>query len=116
MSKIKDEIVLLLSAHPQITVSEIARRLNLSRTTVIKYLKLLGKESLIGYRKVGSAKLVFLRGNEAEREARKAEAKKKAEALSREIESFLQEGFALEILDDREAESLRKAREILKGR
>lgn len=112
MSKRKD-ILKLISVHPQMTTTEIARKLGLSRTTVIKYLKQLSREGLISYRKVGSAKLWFIESNEAEKEAREALIREKMLALNDSIASFLSDGFALKVLDEDEIKVLEKVRKKL---
>lgn len=115
MSRIRDNILALLSDQPEITVSEIARRLGLSRTTVIKYLKVMIKEGLVSYRKVGPAKLVFLK-DEGKREARRSIAEKERHKIRNALKSFLDEGFALEIFNEDEIKVLKRARRILSER
>ena len=70
MSNLEERIVLLLT-ESQITTTEIARRLNASRTTIIKYLKKMQEKGVISYRSVGPAKLWYIVQSEAGEQAKK---------------------------------------------
>ena len=58
MSKVEKEILSLLKDHPDgMQVDEIAKKLNLVRHTVSKYLQILNAKKLVMYRTVGRTKL-----------------------------------------------------------
>lgn len=57
-----EKIVNLLKKHPDgLTIIEISRKLNMNRITVSKYIMLLIGEKKVRIRRVGNAKLIFLR-------------------------------------------------------
>jgi predicted transcriptional regulator len=61
-NNIKERIIKILKEHPEgLTTVEIVKISRISRITVTKYIYQLLGEDMINQRKVGSAKLCFLR-------------------------------------------------------
>lgn len=100
----------LLTESPEITTTEIARRLRRSRTTVIRYLKILKSKGIVDFRKAGPSKLWYV----IEKEAEKARIKEEGAELSNALRIFLNEAFPFEMLKDEEKKVLLDAQEILK--
>ncbi len=61
---IRNEIIKVLKKHPEgLTIIEIAKLIEKSRLTVSKYIYGLIKEGIVYERKVGSAKLCYLKAD-----------------------------------------------------
>lgn len=96
------------------TTTEIARRLDASRTTIIHYLKILRNEGVVSYRKAGSAKLWFLLTSDKAEEGKKiSQTLAQAEEVREGLDALLSEGFAMRVYNEKEVEVLRNARNIL---
>ena len=86
----KDEIIRVLSENPEITTTEISRRLGASRTTVIRYLKELHKDGIVSFRVAGPAKLWYVMSSEkGERFKELSLAREKGKLLGEDLESFI---------------------------
>lgn len=115
MFNLKDEIIRLLTNTPEITTTDIARKLDASRTTVIGYLKELQKEGIVSYKPVGPAKLWYISSSEkAERAKELSQTKERGKLLSEEIESFISASLKLSLLDNDDIRKLKEAGKVIK--
>jgi DNA-binding MarR family transcriptional regulator len=105
----------VLSETPEITTTELATRLDASRTTVISYLKELRKEGIVSYKPVGPAKLWYISSSEkAERARELSQTKERGKLLSEEIESFISTSLKLSLLDNDDIKKLKEAEKVIK--
>jgi DNA-binding MarR family transcriptional regulator len=105
----------VLSETPEITTTELATRLDASRTTVINYLKELRKEGIVSYKPVGPAKLWYVSSSEnAERARELSQTKERGRLLSKEIESFISASLKLSLLDNDDIKKLKEAEKVIK--
>lgn len=59
---VRDKIIKVLRDHPEgLMILDISRMINVSRVTVSKYIYVLTLEDIVSQRRIGAAKLCFLK-------------------------------------------------------
>jgi DNA-binding IclR family transcriptional regulator len=95
---------------PGITTTDVAKSLGASRTTVIHYLRDMLADGVVRFQAAGPSKLWFVVNKEAERDRVRAI----AEETGKRLESFIEDAFRLDLLEENEVKKLRNLTRIVK--
>ena len=112
----EEKILLLLSSTPEITTTEIARKLKASRTTIIRYLEKMRAKDVVNYRRAGPSKLWYIVHSEKGNRAKRISLIHNQErSVSEELERLLPlaESIGFNYYTREEIEKLKEAKEIL---